>query len=320
MKYLLFFVIFFKSLVFAIDYPNKPIEFVVGLGEGGSADRMARAMANYLQEELDVYISVKNIKKDASLEAVNYLLKRPSDGYTIFSSTFSPYLANAILSGNGSFILRDFEFINLQWFEYDFFVVNKESRFNSILEVIEFIKINPKNLSVGVINKSSGHILFKLLLEKLNMPFENVNLKLFEGGKKARESLLENKVDILIIAAQGSESYRDEIKPLAISSQKRSKRWDAPTLNEAIADLGIELPVINGPIRGIAVSKKFKEDYPHRFKIFKNALKKTLAKRKVQSLLKRENIGYSWIGSRNSNAILQESFESFKRFQYLIKD
>ncbi len=320
MRFIFLFFILLKSLLFSLDYPNKPIEFVVGLGEGGSADRMTRNMASLLQEELGVYINVKTIKTNGSLDAANYVLKEPHDGYKVFCSTFSPYLLNLIISKKTDFSLDDFEIINLQWFEQDFIAVEKDSEFNSIIEVLNYIKKNPKELKVALINKSSGHILFKLLLEKFNIPFKDVNIKLYSGGGSARKALLESKVDLLVIAAQGSEKYREDIKPLAIVSSKPSKRWDAPTLNDTIKDTGITMPIINGPIRGIAVSKKFKEDFPHRFRILENAIKKTLAKKSVHRYLKRKNIGYSWIGSKNSTKILKNSYEDFKKYNYLIED
>ncbi|WP_164968795.1 tripartite tricarboxylate transporter substrate-binding protein [Malaciobacter mytili] len=317
---IIFLLFILYNTIFANDYPNKPIELIVGLGEGGSADRMTRNMVLFLEEELGVKLHVKNIKENVSLDAAKYVLNQKDDGYTLFSSAFSPYLLTAILRDDTNFTLKDFEIINLQWFEYDLFLVNKDSKFKTILEILEYIKKHPKNLNVGVMNKSSSHITFKLLLEKFNIPMQNINLKLFSGGRKARESLINSEIDLLVIAGQGSEKYRKKIKPLAVISKKRSKRWDAPTLNEALYETGVTMPIINGSIRGIAVSKKFKEKYPNRYRILKNAIKKVLAKRKVQSSFKNKNIGYLWIGSKNSTKILEDSIKEFKKYNYLIKD
>lgn len=308
------------NIIFADNYPSKPIEVIVGLGEGGSADRMTKAMVPFLQKELGVKLYVKNIKENASFDATKYVLSQKNDGYTLFSSAFSPYVLNVILRDDTNFSLDDFEIINLQWFEFDLFLVNKDSKFESLLEILEYIKKYPKKLNVGVMNKSSSHITFKLLLEKFHIPIQNVNLKLFSGGKKARESLIDSKIDLLVIAGQGSEKYRKKLKPLAIVSKKRSKRWDTPTLNEVLYETAVTMPIINGSIRGIAVSRKFKELYPQRYKLLKNSIKKVLAKREVQNILKENNIGYLWIGSKNSKKILEDLLEEYKKYNYLIKD
>jgi len=321
MKILITLILLLNSLVFADTYPKgKPINFIVGLGEGGSADRMTRNMALFLEKELGTSIKIINKKKNASLDAANYVLNQAHDGYTIFSSTFSPYLPNTILSGKAKYVLDDFDVINLQWFEYDFIAVNKNSKFNSLIELIDEIKNGDKKLSASVIYKSSGHLLIKLLLEKLNIPQNKLELKFFNGGKDARNALLTSKTDLLVIAAQGSEKYRNEIKPLALASSKRSKRWDSPTLNEILKDIGVQIPYINGPIRGIAVSKEFKQNFPLRYKILEKAIKKTLSKRRVQKLLKQKNIGYSWTGSEKSSEILEDSYNLFKTYYYLLED
>lgn len=306
-----------NTILFAEIYPSKPITLVVGLGKGGSSDRMARNMATLLEKELNTSINVINIKANASLDAANYVLAQESDGYTIFASAFSPYLANTVLSGQSKYTLDDFHFINIQWFDYDLISVNKNSKINSIKELLSEIKNSPKKIKIAVIYKSSGHLMIKLLLEKFNIPFEKVEFNFFAGGELARTALFESKVDLLVIAAQGSEKYRNEIKPLAVISDKRSRRWDAPTLNEAIKDTNIILPIINGPMRGFAVSKKFKEDFPQRYLILEKALEKVLAQRNNQKILKEKNIGYTWIGDKKSKEVIFNTYNLFETYNYL---
>lgn len=320
MKVLLSIFLLLNTILLAENYPSKPITLVVGLGKGGSSDRMARNMAKFLEEELKTPINIINKDKDASLEAANYVLDQEDDGHTIFASTFSPYLANTILSGQSKYTLDNFHFINIQWFDYDLISVNKNSKINSIKELLSKIKTNPKKMKIAVIHKSSGHLMIKLLLEKFDIPFEKVEFKFFASGESARIALLESKVDLLIIAAQGSEKYRNEIKPLAVISDKKSRRWDAPTLNEAIKDTNITLPIISGPMRGFAVSKQFKENYPQKYLTLEKALEKVLAQRKNQKILKEKNIGYAWIGDKKSKEILLNTYNLFETYNYLFDE
>jgi putative tricarboxylic transport membrane protein len=101
------------------------------------------------------------------------------------------------------------------------------------------------------------------------------------------------------------------------NSDKRSRRWDAPTLNEAIKDTNIILPIISGPMRGFAVSKKFKEDLPQRYLILEKALEKVLAQRNNQKILKEKNIGYTWIGDKKSKEVLLNTYNLFETYNYL---
>jgi putative tricarboxylic transport membrane protein len=319
MKIFLIILFLLNTILVANTYPSKPITLVVGLGKGGSSDRMARNMAIFLEKELNTSINIVNIKENASLDAANYILEQKNDGYTIFASTFSPYLANTILSGQSKYTLDDFHFINIQWFDYDLISVHKDSKINSIKELLNELNNSTKKTKIAVIYKSSAHLMIKLLLEKSNIPFDKIEFDFYAGGKLARSALLESKVDLLVIAAQGSEKYRNEIKPLAVISDKRSRRWDAPTLNEALEDTNITLPIINGPMRGFAVSKQFKEQYPQRYLILEKAIEKVLAQREYQRILKEKNIGYTWVGDKRSKEILEETYNFFEIYNYLFE-
>src|SRR5690554_5948002 len=113
--------------VAADDYPDRPIDLVVGFGTGGSADRMARAMSTYIAEELGVPVRVTNRPGAGTQVSANYLLSRPDDGYTVFASTFAPYLSNTILTGGAQYDIEDFSFVNFQWFDLDLIAANKDS-------------------------------------------------------------------------------------------------------------------------------------------------------------------------------------------------
>ena len=311
--------VMFAGSLNADNYPKKPINVVVGFGIGGSADRMTRTMSTFLSDEIGQRIKVVNKKGAGTQIAANYVLKKPADGYTIFASTFAPYLANTILTGGARYKMTDFDFINIQWFDFELLAVNKDSRFNNMVELLNEIKNKPKTVRAAVVQGSGGHLILKLLLDKYNIPQENLNLVTYSSGGKARTAVAGGQVDLIAISAQGSESIREFLKPLAIVKDKRVKQWDAPTLNESIKSLGFSLPVFAGSMRGFAVSKKMKEKYPERYAKIRDALKRTLATKGVQKFLKKSDIGYTWTGPEKSNQLIKESFDIFKSYAYLLK-
>ena len=301
----------------ANDFPTKPIELIVGFGEGGSTDRMTRIMQPFLAQVMAQKIDVTNIRGKGTQLSIEYFLKKPQDGYAMLSSTFAPYMPNSIISGKANYKIDDFDFINLQWFDYDLIAVHKTSKIDSLIGLLETIRKSQTPLKVAVIYHSAGHLNLNILLEKFNIKKDKLIYVFFENGQNARASLVSKKVDFLIISAQGSEIIREYLKPLAVVKETRAKKWDAPTLNEAIASTGISLPILRGSMRGFAVSKVFKEKYPERYAYLVDALKKTLAQKRVQRALKIENIGYSWLGPEHSNALMKEAFETFKSYDYL---
>jgi len=164
------------STAYAEKFPKRPITLVVGFGVGGSADRMTRSTSSFLSDALGVPVKVVNKKGAGTMLGAKYVLRQPADGYTVFASTFAPYMTNTIISGGANYQISDFAFINGQWFDFDLIALHKDSPYNSLAEVLDVIKNNPKKISCSVVQGSSGHLMIRLLLSKHNIPFENLNL------------------------------------------------------------------------------------------------------------------------------------------------
>lgn len=303
----------------ANSYPNKEINIIVGFSEGGATHKMTKIMAPYLQEELKQKINIIPIPGEGSYLAAKHFLKEGKKGYTIFASTFAPYLANTILTKQAEYKIDDFSMINLQWFDTDMIVVNKHSKVDKLLSLLKQIKENKNKMKTAVIYKSSGHLLLNLLLEKYKIPKKNLEINFYKGGNEVRQALFKNNLDFIIVPAQGSETYRSDIKALAINSSERTKRWDAPTLNEILELKNITIPLLHGSMRGFSVSKEFENSHPKRYKKLIQVFRKVLAKKKVQKELKRHKIGYFWIGPRHSNRLIKESYIIYKEYNYLFK-
>ena len=317
--------VFFVSLlllcvsVAAEDYPEQPITMVVGFGVGGSADRMARAMSSFVADELGQPVQVINKKGAGTLLASNYVLSRPHNGYTIYASTFSPYMTNTIIEGNAQFTIDDFSYINFQWFDEELIALSKRSKYQSLAEVIEAIRDKPKTVRASVVRGSSGHLMVKLILESLGIPQDNLNLVAYNSGGQARAAVAGGVVDFIVISAKGSESIREYLNPQAIVSDQPSDSWGVLPLNQVLADKGVNIPVLPGSIRGFATSAQFKRDYPERFEKITTAFSNALANKELQELLDRGDIGRRWIGPQRSSAVIKTNFELISKYSYLIQ-
>jgi len=134
----------FPGATLAVDYPERPLTFVVAFGVGGSADLMTRVLSKIVSEELGQPVQVINKKGAGTLLGANYVLGEPNDGYTVLANTFSPYLINTILEGNAQYAIDDFAYINFQWFDEDLIALNKDSRFLDLPGLLEEIRQNRK--------------------------------------------------------------------------------------------------------------------------------------------------------------------------------
>lgn len=283
---------------------------VVGFSQGGATYEMAKILKTHLEKELNQEIKILIKEGNGSLDAANYILKEEKNKIKIFASTFSPYLANTIISKQASYSIKDFSMINLQWFDYDIFLVNRDFSYDKLLRLLDDVKNSKIKLKIGVNYHSSAHSLIDELIIKYGIPKRNIKKYYFLGGKNTRDALLQNKIDLAILPAQGSEISRTSLKALAVVNKKRVKRWDSPTLNELLKEKNIYIPYKYASIRGFAFSSKFKKNYPLEYEKIIQAFKKVLAKKVLQRELKRKQISYIYLGEKKSNEIIQKVYES----------
>jgi putative tricarboxylic transport membrane protein len=306
--------------VSADEYPERPVTFVVAFGVGGSADRMTRTMSTYIGDALGQPVTVINKRGAGTLLAANYMLDQPHDGYTVFATGFSPYLSNTILEGNANYTIDDFAYLNFQWFDEDLIAVNKDSRYTNLPELLADIRDHPKTVRGAVVRGSGGHLIAKWMLEVSGIPQENLNLVAYNGGSLPRAAVAGHVVDFIVISNEGTEGIRDYLRPLAIVAQQRNPRWDAPTLTEALAPAGIDVPALPGSIRGFGTTAEFKRQYPGRFAKLAQAIKVALENEELIEILERARIGGRWIGPEESEKTMKDTFEIFKDYAYLLKN
>jgi tripartite-type tricarboxylate transporter receptor subunit TctC len=306
------------TTVAADDYPDRPIDMVVGFGTGGSADRMARAMSPYLSEELGQPIRVTNRPGAGTQISANYVLSQPDDGYTLYASTFAPYLSNTILVGDAEYGIDDFSYINFQWFDMDLIAANKDSGFEDLPSLLEEIRDNPGQVRGSVVQGSAGHLMVRVLLDEAGIPQDNVNLVTYNSGGEARSAVAGGQVHFTSISAEGSEGIREFLTPLAIVNDERIDQWDAPPINEALKPMDLEVPVLQGSMRGFAVSSETERQYPERYEILSEAIQNTLARKEVQEDLESSDIGGVWVGPERSNELMRTNFEVFQKYADLL--
>jgi tripartite-type tricarboxylate transporter receptor subunit TctC len=159
----------------------------------------------------------------------------------------------------------------------------------------------------------------KLLLESNGIPQENLNLVTYNGGGLARAAVAGGVVDFIVISAEGTESIREYIRPLAIVSEQRNPSWDAPTLTEALKPMGVSVPILPGSIRGFAMTAEFRRNYPQRFEQITEAFKNALENEELQGNLEQSSIGSRWIGPVQSENTMKATFSIFENYSYLLK-
>lgn len=238
----------------------------------------------------------------------------PKDGSFFLASSLHPYITNAILGLGASYSLDDFAFVNGQWIDRDLFAVHRDRPYQSIDQVMDWVRANPGRLRISVVPGSTGLINTRMLLDAYGLSESDVNIVTYESGGAARTAVAGGQVDMTVLGADGTLPIAEYIRPLAVASDTPLPAWDAPTLNEAVASTGQEIPMLVGSMRGLAAHAEFRRDFPDLFERFTNAYRAALEDPEFQAELAAQGIGGEWLGPDRTTEIVVSNLEILRRF------
>ncbi|MBU1205689.1 MAG: tripartite tricarboxylate transporter substrate binding protein [Proteobacteria bacterium] len=230
------------------DYPKRPIEFICGWGVGGGADLMARKVGELTEKFYGIKMIVNNMPGAGGAKALDYSMRQPADGYTIFFSAWDSYM---------NYILRKTEFgpphldvlLVAQYVPGAYWVL-KDSEFKSWKEVIEYSKKNPYKLLLADVGKGGLGDLTLSLWEKCTglkityVPYDKPARRYSAFAGKHADILYEQPGDIKPLIDQGARA-------LVFMSESRFPGFlDTPTAKELGCDITIAL------WRGVGINNK----------------------------------------------------------------
>lgn len=181
------------------EYPERPINCIVGFSPGGPTDVIARGIVPILQEKLDVGIAITNTPGAASATAAANVLEQPSDGYTLFfgSEIMSVWQTMDTMDLSPT---KDFIPIKLVSEAIPALAVPPDSPFNTAEEFIQHVLDNPGKVTVGTAGPATvPHISGLLLEQQLGCKFNYVP---FQGGGPAITAVMGGQVDATIEMVQ----------------------------------------------------------------------------------------------------------------------
>ena len=124
----------------AVDYPTKPLRWIVGYPAGGSADTVSRILAQSLTERLGQPVLIENKPGAATNISLQATISAPADGYTIVYLATSATVNLSFYESQSVNILRDMTPVSgLADFPF-VFVVNKSIASKTVAEFIAYAK------------------------------------------------------------------------------------------------------------------------------------------------------------------------------------
>ena len=213
-------------------YPTKPIRMVVGFAPGGGTDTTARALTPKLSERMGQQVIVDNRPGAAGNIATEIITKAPPDGYTILMGTIAALAINPTLYGNLPFNpLRDLAPVTQAVDSTNILVVHPTVQAKTVKELIALAKtksLNGGSSGVG----GAGHLALELFNVMAGTKITHVPYK---GGGPAMTDLLGGQINLIFATAASAIPHvqSGKIRGLAVTTSKRSKLVDLPTVAEA---------------------------------------------------------------------------------------
>lgn len=159
-----------------------------------------------------------------------------------------------------------------------------------------------------------------MLLDALGLKEDALRIVTYDGGGPLRTALAGGQIDFSVVQAEGTEVVRDQVRALAAFLPERDEDWDAPPINEELAEYDVRVPLINGSIRTLAASAEFREQYPERFETLVDATRQMLEDEGPRKYFERSQLGATWRGPEASTELINENYETLKKYQGLIEN
>ncbi|TKW64947.1 MAG: tripartite tricarboxylate transporter substrate binding protein [Paracoccus denitrificans] len=236
------------------EYPEKPIEVIVGFEAGGGTDVMARAVGPFLEKYLGdgASVVVKNVPGASGQIGVTETAHADADGYTIGTYNLPGMMART-LDRKADYDADSFTYLANVVNDPNVIVSSKASGLDTFEKLLEAAKAEPGAVTVGM--SSLGGDDHFMLTKLQNMTGTEFTIVPFRGSAPARTALLGGHVAMGILNISEVAAFKDEINILGVAQAERSDfAPDVATFSEQGFDL------VNGSLRGFVAPAGLPED------------------------------------------------------------
>lgn len=215
-------------------WPNKPIRIVTGYAAGGGADIIARLFAEQLGPRLGTSVIVENRTGAGTNIASQHVARSAPDGYTLLFTANNHNLNAMIYANPGYDPVKDLMPVIQIAEGPSLLAAHPGTPFKTLKDLVEAARAKPRSLSYG----SSGigtpvHMAMELFKLSADIDITHVPYK---GAGQSVIDAVGGHIALVIgsIAAMKQHIDADKLRPLAVSTRKRSPSLpNVPTMAEA---------------------------------------------------------------------------------------
>jgi tripartite-type tricarboxylate transporter receptor subunit TctC len=219
----------------ALDYPTRPVRFVVGYPAGGATDILARLIGQRLSEKLGQNFVIENKPGAGNNIGTETVVKAEPDGYTVLLVNPANYINASLYSDLKFNFIRDIAPVASFTRVPNVMTVAPDVPAKTVAEFIAYVKANPGKVNMASSgNGTSVHLSGELFMAMSGVKMEHIPYK---GAAPAITDMLGNRVQVIfdnmpsIIGHLGPGALR----ALAVTTAIRSPQLpDVPTVAETV--------------------------------------------------------------------------------------
>ena len=223
------------SLVFAADYPTRPVHVIVGFPPGGSADIVARIIAQALSERLGQPFIVDNRSGAGSNLGTEVVARAEPDGYTLLSVSVANAINPTLYRKLNYDYMRDFAPIASIDVVPNVMDVSLSVAAKTVPEFVAYAKANPGKVIMGSGGiGSSPHVCGELFMMMTGVKMVHVP---YRGVAPATTDLLAGRVQVLFdtLPASMANIKAGKVRALAVTTKNRVPVLpDVPAMDEFV--------------------------------------------------------------------------------------
>ncbi len=215
-------------------YPTKEITMIIPYGAGGTTDVTGRQIALALEKQLGQKIVIVNQSGASGSVGTKTALDAKPDGYTILYTADS--LGTQRVMGISEYSYGDFSPIMAVVNDPKVIVVNKNSRYNTLEDLLNDMKARPGKVKMSYTGPGgSGHVQ-ALIYNKLGL---DMALTAYSSGSECITAVLGDQVEFTNSNYSTVTGYLEsgDLKLLGISAKERIEKYpEVPTLVDVIPE------------------------------------------------------------------------------------
>jgi len=217
----------------ALDYPDRPITFVVPFAPGGLSDVPGRLLAAEIQKRIGQPIVVENKPGASGISGASYVWHSSPDGYTLLVNALADVQNLHYLSVPYDPI-KDFALIGMITDGPPLIlIVNADEPYKSVAELVAYAKANPSKVSFGTSGPATSPAIAVTQLN--NQAKTNIVEVPYRGSAPAATGVAAGEVQgsFVFYANARALSASGRVRALAVTSPKRLESWpEIPTMEE----------------------------------------------------------------------------------------